>query len=185
MGKKITIDSATLMNKGLEVIEAFWLFGIPQEKIEVVIHPQSIIHSMVEFVDGSVKAQMGVPDMKLPIHYALAYPDRPASPYPRLDFSSLGEMTFLPPDLEKFECLPLAFEALKMGGTAPAVLNAANETAVQLFLEGEIPFSFIPTMVRNALHEHTPMEKFDFGDLERIDAATRSRARRNIPASIT
>jgi 1-deoxy-D-xylulose-5-phosphate reductoisomerase len=185
MGKKITIDSATLMNKGLEVIEAFWLFGIPQEKIEIVIHPQSIIHSMVEFADGSVKAQMGVPDMKLPIHYALAYPDRPASPYPRLDFSSLGEMTFLTPDLEKFECLPLAFEALRMGGTAPAVLNAANEAAVQLFLEEEIPFSSIPAIVREALHEHTPMTTFSIEDLERIDTATRSRVRHNIPASTT
>jgi 1-deoxy-D-xylulose-5-phosphate reductoisomerase len=185
MGKKITIDSATLMNKGLEVIEAFWLFGISPDNIEVVIHPQSVIHSMVEFVDGSVKAQMGIPDMKIPIQYALAYPDRPASSYPRLDFSSLREMTFLSPDTEKFECLPLAFEALRMGGTAPTVLNAANETAVQMFLEGEIPFSSIPNFIREALRDHVPVQQFTLADLERVDAETRHRTRKKVSAPLT
>ncbi len=178
MGNKITIDSATLMNKGLEVIEAYWLFGVPPEKIEVVIHPQSLIHSMVEFVDGSMKAQMGIPDMKLPILYALAYPDRPPAASRRIDFATLREMTFHPPDLGKFECLGLAFRALRSGGTAPAVLNAANEVAVAMFLDGEIPFSAIPGVIRDALDAHVPQMTFTFGDLERIDAETRDRVRR-------
>ena len=178
MGDKITIDSATLMNKGLEVIEAYWLFGIPPEKIEVVIHPQSMIHSMVEFVDGSMKAQLGIPDMKLPILYALAYPDRLPFSSRRVDFGTLREMTFHPPDMEKFECLPLAFRALRMGGTAPAVLNAANEVAVQMFLDGELPFSAIPSVIRDALDAHTPLHAFTLADLERVDAETRLRARR-------
>jgi 1-deoxy-D-xylulose-5-phosphate reductoisomerase len=178
MGNKITIDSATLMNKGLEVIEAFWLFGVPPGKIEVVIHPQSLIHSMVEFVDGSMKAQLGIPDMKLPILYALAYPDRPPAASRRIDFGTLREMTFQAPDVEKFECLPLAFRALAMGGTAPAVLNAANEVAVQMFLDGEIPFSAIPSVIREALDAHTPIHPFTLADLERIDAGTRERVRR-------
>ncbi|MEW6510442.1 MAG: 1-deoxy-D-xylulose-5-phosphate reductoisomerase [Bacteroidota bacterium] len=173
MGNKITIDSATLMNKGLEIIEAFWLFGVPPEKIDVVIHPQSIIHSMVEFVDGSVKAQMGIPDMKLPIQYALMYPERPVSAFRRLDVAALREMTFLPPDTEKFQCLPLAFRALSMGGTAPAVLNAANEVAVSMFLERKLPFAAIPGVIGEALDGHTPMHAFTLEDLERIDAETR------------
>ena len=178
MGDKVTIDSATLMNKGLEVIEAYWLFGVPPEKIEVVIHPQSVIHSMVEFVDGSIKAQLGIPDMKLPILYALAYPDRLPFSARRIDFGTLREMTFHPPDLEKFECLGLAFRALRMGGTAPAVLNAANEVAVQMFLDGELPFSAIPSVIRDALDAHTPLHAFTLADLERVDAETRLRARR-------
>jgi 1-deoxy-D-xylulose-5-phosphate reductoisomerase len=178
MGNKITIDSATLMNKGLEVIEAYWLFGVPPEKIDVVVHPQSVIHSMVEFVDGSMKAQLGMPDMKLPILYALAYPDRLPMSSRRIDFGTLRHMSFHPPDPEKFECLPLAFRALQMGGTAPAVLNAANETAVQMFLDGEIPFSSIPSVIRDALETHTPLHAFTLADLERIDGETRSRARR-------
>jgi 1-deoxy-D-xylulose-5-phosphate reductoisomerase len=136
MGRKITVDSATMMNKGLEVIEAHWLFNLPAERIEVLIHPQSVIHSMVEFADGSVKAQMGVPDMKLPIQYALTCPERPASSWKRLDFSTLSEMTFMQPDMEKFRCLKLAYEALKEGGTAPVVLNAANEVAVTRWPSG-------------------------------------------------
>ena len=151
MGSKITIDSATLMNKGLEVIEAHWLFGLPPEKIEVIVHPQSIIHSMVEFVDGSVKAQLGIPDMKLPIQYALTYPDRPLSMFKRVDFSDLAHLTFQSPDTDRFPCLPLAYHALKAGGTAPAVLNAANEAAVQLFLEKQIPFTAIPELIADAL----------------------------------
>lgn len=173
MGNKITIDSATLMNKGLEVIEAHWLFGFPPEKIQVVIHPQSIIHSMVEFKDGSTKAQLGIPDMKIPIQYALMYPDRPAAPYRRLDFSRLQEMTFDAPDVEKFRCLALAFQALAMGGSATAVLNAANEVAVQKFLNGEIPFSAIPLLIEDALQSHTPMHNATFEDIVRIDRETR------------
>jgi 1-deoxy-D-xylulose-5-phosphate reductoisomerase len=177
MGHKITIDSATLMNKGLEVIEAYWLFGVPPEKIEVVIHPQSVIHSMVEFVDGSIKAQLGLPDMKLPILYALAYPARLVSSSRRIDFRTLREMSFLPPDMQKFECLGLAYRALQMGGTAPTVLNAANEVAVQMFLDGELPFSAIPSVIRDALDAHTPLHAFTLADLERIDGQTRARAR--------
>lgn len=173
MGNKITIDSATLMNKGLEVIEAHWLFGIPAEKIEVVIHPQSIIHSMVEFVDGSIKAQLGIPDMKIPIQYALTYPDRPSASYPRIDFAALKQMTFFEPDLKKFPCLTLAFQALRAGGTAPAVLNAANEMAVELFLEERLPFTAIPLVIEEALAEHTPVANFALDDLLRADADAR------------
>lgn len=174
MGNKITIDSATLMNKGLEVIEAHWLFGFPAEQIHVVIHPQSIIHSMVEFKDGSMKAQLGIPDMKIPIQYALMYPERPAAPYKRLDFSELREMTFDEPDYEKFRCLALAFKALAMGGTATTVLNAANEVAVQKFLNEEIPFSSIPLLIEEALDAHTPIAHASLDDLVRIDRETRS-----------
>jgi 1-deoxy-D-xylulose-5-phosphate reductoisomerase len=151
MGEKITVDSATLMNKGLEVIEAHWLFDLHPSDIQVVIHPQSIIHSMVEFEDGSVKAQMGVPDMRIPIQYALTYPKRMPSKFPRLDFLKLKELTFEPPNLEKFRCLRLAYEALEYGGSAPAVLNAANEEAVKLFLNGGIRFDQIPQIVEQAL----------------------------------
>jgi 1-deoxy-D-xylulose-5-phosphate reductoisomerase len=174
MGNKITIDSATLMNKGLEVIEAFWLFGLPPESIEVVIHPQSIIHSMVEFRDGSVKAQMSNPDMKLPIQYALMYPERPAASYRPLDLADLGQLTFQRPDVRRFRCLDLAFRALAMGGTAPAVLNAANEVAVQMFLEGRIPFSAIAGIIEEALLAHTPLHQLTLDDLMRTDRETRA-----------
>ena len=177
MGNKITIDSATLMNKGLEVIEACWLFGLPPEKIDVVIHPQSIIHSMVEFKDGSTKAQLSMPDMKLPIQYALLYPERPQSAYRRLDFSTLKDMTFEPPDYEKFQCLALAFKALETGGTATAVLNAANEIAVQRFLDRELPFSAIPLLIEEALACTTAMHNATYDDIVRIDRATRERTR--------
>lgn len=177
MGNKITIDSATLMNKGLEVIEAFWLFGVPPEKIEVVIHPQSIIHSMVEFADGSIKAQMGIPDMKLPIQYALMYPDRPAASFKKLDFGSLRQLTFSSPDTEKFRCLSLAYKALEMGGTAPAVLNAANEVAVQLFLEEKLPFAAISGIIEEALLSHTPIHNITLEDVVRIDNETRQQVR--------
>jgi 1-deoxy-D-xylulose-5-phosphate reductoisomerase len=173
MGSKITVDSATLMNKGLEVIEAHWLFGLPADAIDVVVHPQSIIHSMVEFTDGSVKAQMGAPDMKLPIQYALTYPERPASKYTRLEFTTLGSLTFLEPDLEKFRCLRLAYEALAMGGTAPAVLNAANEVAVGLFLERRIAFSAIPELIEAAMEAHTPRHVTALEDLVEVDRETR------------
>lgn len=158
MGNKITIDSATLMNKGLEVIEAHWLFNLPPEKIEVLIHPQSIVHSMVEFFDGSIKAQLGVPDMKIPIQYALTYPDRAASGFRRIDFTELRQMTFSKPDVSKFECLQLAYDALRAGGTAPAILNAANEIAVDLFLRGGITFDRIPRLIRFAL-EGVPVKQ--------------------------
>jgi 1-deoxy-D-xylulose-5-phosphate reductoisomerase len=155
MGNKITIDSATLINKGLEVIEAHWLFGIPTERIDVVIHPQSIIHSMVEFVDGSIKAQLGVPDMKLPIQYALTYPERCPMRESRVDFPKLQLMTFFAPDLNKFRCLQLAYDAMALGGTAPAVMNAANEIAVQAFLEKKISFNRIPELIEQALAKQT------------------------------
>jgi 1-deoxy-D-xylulose-5-phosphate reductoisomerase len=151
MGKKITIDSATLMNKGLEVIEAHWLFKLAAAKIKVVIHPQSIIHSLVEFRDGSVKAQLGLPDMRLPIQYALTYPQRLATDFPRLDFRKLKDLTFEEPDFDKFRCLKLCYEALESGGAAPAVLNAANEEAVHLFLNRKIGFHQIPRIVEGAL----------------------------------
>ncbi len=175
MGNKITIDSATLMNKGLEVIEAFWLFGLPREQIHVVIHPQSIIHSMVEFKDGSTKAQLGIPDMKLPIQYALMYPERPLAPYKRLDFSTLQQMTFTEPDYDKFACLALAFRSLEMGGTATTVLNAANEVAVENFLKEEISFASIPRLVEEALETHTPKHNATIEEIVRIDAETRQR----------
>jgi 1-deoxy-D-xylulose-5-phosphate reductoisomerase len=156
MGPKVTIDSATLMNKGLEVIEAHWLFGLPPEKITVVVHPQSIVHSMVEFVDGSIKAQLGLPDMKLPIQYALSFPERWAMNGERIDFPKLGSMSFSRPDRERFPCLGMAYEALEQGGAAPAVLNAANEVAVAAFLEGKIPFTMIPELIRKALNSYEP-----------------------------
>jgi 1-deoxy-D-xylulose-5-phosphate reductoisomerase len=179
MGSKVTIDSATLMNKGLEVMEAHWLFGIPPSKIEVVIHPQSIIHSMVEFVDGSIKAQMGIPDMKIPIQYALTYPERPPTPFRRLDFAVLREMTFFAPDLEKFRCLALAFNALKAGGTVPAVLSAANEAAVEFFLEERIPFSAIPELIEEALASHTSIQQPTLEDLVHADHEGRTYVRQN------
>jgi len=179
MGNKITIDSATLMNKGLEVIEAFWLFGLPPEKIEVVIHPQSIIHSMVEFADGSIKAQLGIPDMKIPIQYALMYPDRRPAAYKRLDLAELKQMTFLRPDKQKFGCLALAFKSLEMGGTAPAALNAANEVAVEMFLKGQISFSSIPTIIEETLAAHTPVHKITMEDILRTDRETRERVRQH------
>lgn len=151
MGTKITIDSATLMNKGLEVIEAKWLFHLQPEQIEVIIHPQSIIHSVVQFQDGSMKAQMGLPDMKLPIQYALGYPHRLKSDFPRFDFTTYQALTFEKPDTHTFRCLPIAYEAMKKGGNAPCVLNAANEVAVKLFLEEKISFSRIPDVIELSL----------------------------------
>jgi len=173
MGNKITIDSATLMNKGLEVIEAHWLFDIPAERIDVVIHPQSIIHSMVEFVDGSVKAQMGIPDMKIPIQYALTYPSRSVSKFPRVHFPTLGEMTFFEPDRDRFPCLQLAFDALKEGGTIPAVMNAANEVAVAKFLKNEISFMDIPKIIGNAMKKHSNKTNPSLEEIVDTDRETR------------
>jgi len=151
MGPKITIDSATLMNKGLEVIEAYWLFGLKPSDIEVVIHPQSIIHSMVEFADGSLKAQLGMPDMRIPIQYALSFPKRLPADFARLDMRKLRELTFEQPDFEKFSCLKLCYDALDSGGASPGILNAANEEAVNLFLSRKIGFDRIPVIVEDAL----------------------------------
>lgn len=180
MGNKITIDSATLMNKGLEVIEAHWLFSLPPERIEVVIHPQSIIHSMVEFIDGSVKAQLGVPDMKIPIQYALTYPDRSPLNGVRVDFPKLQSMTFYEPDREKFRCLQLAYDALSLGGTAPSVLNAANEIAVEAFLNRRISFQKIPELIDQALSSHKVQPKPELEHIIEADSGTRAYVRRLI-----
>jgi len=153
MGAKITIDSSTLMNKGLEMIEAKWLFDLTPEQIEVVVHPQSIIHSIVQFRDGSMKAQMGLPDMKLPIQYAIAYPQRIDSDFPRFDFTRYPSLTFEAPDEETFRCLTLARQAMQLGGNVPCVLNAANEIAVAAFLKDEIGFLQIPELIENVM-EH-------------------------------
>ena len=154
MGNKITIDSATMMNKGLEVIEAYWLFNLPPEKIEIVIHPQSIIHSMVEFKDKSIKAQLGLPDMKIPIQYALTYPSHHETNWEELDLTEINTLTFEKPDFAKFPCMKLAFEVLDLGGTAPAVLNVANEQAVYRFLNKEISFKEIPIIIEMACEKH-------------------------------
>jgi len=154
MGNKITIDSATMMNKGLEVIEAYWLFNLPTEKIEIVIHPQSIIHSMVEFKDKSIKAQLGLPDMKIPIQYALTYPSHYEADWKELDLTEIHSLTFEKPDFKKFPCMKLAFDALAAGGTAPAVLNVANEQAVYKFLNKEISFNEIPKIIEMACEKH-------------------------------
>lgn len=153
MGAKITIDSATLMNKGLEVIEAHWLFNAPADKIDVVVHPQSVIHSMVEYIDGSVLAQLGNPDMRTPIAYGLAFPERLESGVSSLDFMTLAKLEFEPPDTARFPCLRLAYDALKLGGTAPAVLNAANEIAVNAFIHHQIQFMDIPIMIESILSD--------------------------------
>lgn len=173
MGNKITIDSATLMNKGFEVIEAKWLFGIPADKIDVVIHPQSIIHSMVQFVDGSVKAQLGLPDMKLPILYALSWPYRVPSAFERMDITKIGTMTFFPPDTKRFRCLHLAFEAMEQGGSATAVLNAANEVAVARFLREELPFRAIPQAIEAALDKIPHISHPSIADIVAVDHEAR------------
>jgi 1-deoxy-D-xylulose-5-phosphate reductoisomerase len=154
MGKRITIDSATLMNKGLEVIEARWLFDIPAGKIDIMVHPQSIMHSMVEFVDGSIVGQLGTADMRQPIQYALTYPERLPSAVPPLDWTTVSRLDFIPPDRTKFPCISLAYRAMEIGGVAPAVLNAADEVAVNAFLERKIPFSDIPRLIRSTLDAH-------------------------------
>lgn len=181
MGPKITIDSATLMNKGLEVIEAKWLFDVPVEKIDVHVHPQSIVHSMVEYVDGSVIAQMGIPDMRIPIAYALAYPERLELDLPRLDFFTVQTLTFQEPDLNRFPCLKLAFDACKAGGTMPAVLNAANEVAVQAFLDNRIPFNGISRLVNQAMEEHALDPGAELEAFLKADAWARRRTEEKIP----
>jgi 1-deoxy-D-xylulose-5-phosphate reductoisomerase len=176
MGRKITIDSATLMNKGLEVIEAHWLFGVAAEQIEVVIHPQSIVHSMVELVDGSVIAQLGVTDMRLPIQYACSYPERWDGGLPALDLGKAGRLEFHPPDLERFPCLGLAYRALRGEGTLAVVLNAANEVAVAAFLEGRLGFTSIPIVIERTMNAHTVERVSTVETVRRVDAWGRSHA---------
>jgi 1-deoxy-D-xylulose-5-phosphate reductoisomerase len=178
MGKKITIDSATLMNKGLEVIEASCLFGVGADEVDVVVHPQSIVHSMVEFVDGSVIAQLGVTDMRHPIQYALTYPERWTSPLEPLDWSRLAKLEFLEPDRDKFPCLGLAYRALRSGGTSPAVLNAANEVVVEAFLAGRLSFSSIAEIIGAVLDAHAPRPATDLETILQADAWARDEARR-------
>lgn len=177
MGAKITIDSATLMNKGLEAIEARWLFNLKRKQIEIVTHPQSIIHSIVQFRDGSMKAQMGLPDMKLPILYAMAYPDRPATAWPRFDFTRHPTLTFEQPDLDTFRNLALALEAMDQGGNAPCVLNAANEVAVELFLRDAIGFLEMSDLVEHTLTRVPHIARPTLADLEATDAEARRIAR--------
>ncbi len=181
MGNKITIDSATLMNKGLEVIEARWLFDLPPEQVSVIVHPQSIVHSMVEYVDGSVLAQLGIPDMAVPISYILAYPDRlPLKHLPSLDLTAVAQLEFFAPDFDKFPCLGLAYAALQQGGTCPAVLNAANEVTVEHFLNGQLRFPDIAALNERVLDAHTPVPVNDLDSLLEADSWARSQARQLI-----
>jgi 1-deoxy-D-xylulose-5-phosphate reductoisomerase len=173
MGRRITIDSATLMNKGLEVIEARWLFDIPEDRVDIVVHPQSIVHSMVEFMDGSVIAQLGTTDMRQPIQYALTWPERLESAVPGIDWTTAARLEFMPPDTTKFPCLELAYQAIRQGGTAPAVLNAADEVAVQAFLERRISFIDIPRLIGNSLDAHSVASAVTFENVMAADAWAR------------
>ncbi len=183
MGRKITIDSATLMNKGLEVIEARWLFNIPQDKIKVLVHPQSIIHSMVEYRDGAVVAQLGMPDMKGPIAYALSYPERLADVSPELDLAQVGTLTFEEPDTDRFPCLAYAFDALNAGGTMPAVVSAANEVAVKYFLDQKIGYGHISRVIKSAMDAHRPSPIHTVEDALKADLWARQEAEKIIVAS--
>lgn len=174
MGRKISIDSSTLMNKGLEVIEARWLFGVEQENIDVVVHPQSIIHSMVQYTDSSIIAQLGCPDMRLPIQYALTYPDRMESSFERMNFSKSNTLTFEEPDLETFPCLKLAYECLKMGGTYSSVLNSANEVLVSEFLEDKIGFYDIPYYIEKTLEVHSSISEPTLEEILETDRWSRA-----------
>jgi 1-deoxy-D-xylulose-5-phosphate reductoisomerase len=176
MGKKVTVDSATLMNKGLEIIEAHWLFNMDYDNIKVVIHPQSIVHSMVEFIDGSIKAQLSYPDMRLPIQYALSYPDRLFNPQlPRVNWSEINHLSFEPPDLDAFPCLKLAIEAGKNGNTYPAVLCAADEVAVELFLSERIRFTDIASFIQRTLEQHEATARPGIEDILAADAWAREK----------
>jgi 1-deoxy-D-xylulose-5-phosphate reductoisomerase len=177
MGKKITIDSATLMNKGLEVIEASRLFEVTADEIHVVVHPQSVVHSMVEFIDGSILAQLGLTDMRIAIQYALTYPERWDSTLPSLDIYTLPRLEFLKPDEEKFPCLGLAYRALRAGGTAPAALNAANEVAVEAFLNNRIAYQEIPLIIESVLDAHSPLEAADLDTVLKADSWAREEAK--------
>jgi 1-deoxy-D-xylulose-5-phosphate reductoisomerase len=177
MGKKITIDSASLMNKGLEVIEAHWLFDIPVEKIVVQIHPQSVVHSMVEYIDGSIVAQMGITDMRIPISYALSFPQRLPLNLPPLDLLQSGGLTFFTPDPERFPCLQLAYQSIQIGETMPTILNATNEVAVNAFLEGSIKFTDIPLLLRRVMEQHEVKKIHTIEDILKADHWARERAR--------
>ena len=169
MGAKITIDSSTMMNKGLEVIEAKWLFNVDVSQIQVVVHPQSILHSAVEYEDGAVIGQMGVPDMKVPISYALTYPNRIANNFEKLDITKIGTLTFEEPDFETFQCLGLAYSAIKTGGTMPSVLNAANEIAIEAFLKGKIGFMDIPDIIKKTMGAYTVKHNYSIDELLQSD----------------
>ncbi len=173
MGAKISVDSATLMNKGLELIEAHHLFGLPSDRIDILIHPQSVVHSLVEFIDGSVLAQLGSPDMRVPIAYALAWPDRMATPAERLDLSGIARLDFQPPDVERFPALRIAREALEHGGSAPTVLNAANEVAVNGFLAGRIGFTEIASLVEQTLERAVAGAPGSIEEVIQVDLETR------------
>jgi len=175
MGAKISVDSATMMNKGLELIEAHYLFGLPSGQIDILIHPQSVIHSMVEYIDGSVLAQLGSPDMRIPIAYALAWPERLETPAQKLDLAEIARLDFERPDVDRFPALRLARQALEKGGAAPIVLNAANEVAVAYFLEGRLGFADIARMVEDALNEADFANPRSIGDVLEVDARVRSR----------
>jgi 1-deoxy-D-xylulose-5-phosphate reductoisomerase len=177
MGRKVTIDSATLMNKGMEIIEAHWLFGLPLQRVDVVVHPESIVHSMVEFADGSIKAQLSQPDMRLPIQYAIAFPKRVSNPHlPRMDFGQPRSLTFEPPDMASFPCLRIARQAAERGGTYPAVLCAADEVAVELFLSHNIGFGDIARLVEDTLHSHQSASRPALDEILAADAWAREQA---------
>ena len=180
MGRKITIDSATLMNKGLEIVEAAWLFGISPDQVDIVIHPQSVVHSMVELVDGSVIAQLGVTDMRFAIQYALTFPERRPTLLPRLEFSPSLTLEFHPPDPDRFPCITLAYWAAKVSGTMPAVLNAANEVAVQAFLDGRIGFMDIPEVIRSVMEGHAVQPVRSLDQVMQADAWARTKTRQTI-----
>jgi 1-deoxy-D-xylulose-5-phosphate reductoisomerase len=173
MGPKITIDSATLMNKGLEVIEAHWFFGVPSDRIDVVIHPQSVLHSMVELRDGSIIAQLGLTDMRLPIQYAFSYPERWAAPLPPLDLVRSGQLEFHLPDYDAFPCLRLAYRAVEVGGSLPVVLNAANEVAVEAFLAGRLAFTDIPRVIAQAMDAHAVRPVATLQEVRAVDTWAR------------
>lgn len=183
MGGKVTIDSASLMNKGLEVIEARWLFNLSFDQIEVLIHPQSIVHGLIEYIDGATVAQLGLPDMRLPIAYALTYPERLPLPFPRLDLSQVGQLTFEPPDLERFPALRLAYQAGRAGGLQPTVLSAADEEAVAAFLRGDLPFTGIPRLIEATLTAYSGTMTVSMDAIEEADAWARRYAREFIVRS--
>jgi 1-deoxy-D-xylulose-5-phosphate reductoisomerase len=180
MGKKISIDSATLMNKGLEVIEAKWLFDLKMDQIDILIHPESIIHSMVEYVDGSVIAQLGIPDMITPISYALSYPSHRKTNLPSLRLEEVGRLTFDRPDIKRFKCLALALQAIETGETMPAVMNGANEIAVESFLSGRIGFLQIPALIEKTMEQHTPFHPEGIEDIMGVDAWARRTAEKEL-----
>lgn len=181
MGPKVTIDSAGLINKGLEVIEARWLFDVPYEKIQVVIHPQSIIHSLVQYEDGASIAQLGMPDMRVPIQYAFTYPERQPNNFPKLDFYSCEDLTFIQPDYDRFPGLGLAFRAGQMGDSMPTVYNGANEVAVELFLKGRIGFTEIPQVLSEVMERHSPVKIIDLDTVLACDEWARQEVRRSRP----